>query len=143
MNKRNNPSNAGDETPNIKDEPQQPTLQNADYKMTVSSVQQWYNILNIRHYEHLYEAYHIHWADTMDKSGDTLLETKIKIAELPPNRKEKKKQKNQKIPTTLMKYMSCCYTTPPTCHLYNKPQRRIGQSQIPHFKSYDEGKRKV
>lgn len=96
MNKRNNPSNAGDETPNIKDEPQQPTLQNADYKMTVSSVQQWYNILNIRHYEHLYEAYHIHWADTMDKSGDTLLETKIKIAELPPNRKEKKKTKEPK-----------------------------------------------
>lgn len=96
MNKRNNPSNAGDETPNIKDEPQQPTLQNADYKMTVSSVQQWYNILNIRHYEHLYEAYHIHWADTTDKIGDTLLETKIKIAELPPNRKEKKKTKEPK-----------------------------------------------
>lgn len=96
MNKRNNPSNAGDETPNIKDEPQQPTLQNADYKMTVSSIQQWYNILNIRHYEHLYEAYHIHWADTMDKSGDTLLETKIKIAELPPYRKEKKNKRTKR-----------------------------------------------
>ena len=83
----NMPSNTGNETPNIENNPQ-PTLHNAAYKMTVSRAEEWYNILNIRYYEHLYERYRMQWADTTDKSGDTLLETEIKIAELPPNKKE-------------------------------------------------------
>lgn len=44
----------------------------------------------------------LYWAITTDKSGDTLLEMKIKISELSPNKK-KHKQKNQMMATILMK----------------------------------------
>ena len=44
----------------------------------------------------------LYWVNTTDKSGDTLLEMKIKISKLSPNKKNQK-QKNQKMATILMK----------------------------------------
>lgn len=100
VNKRNMPSNIGNETPNIENELQL-TLHNAAYKMTVSRVEEWYNLLNIRYYKHLFETYHIHWVSTRDKSNATLLEMKIKLQSyLPINKKYK--QKNKKMPSILM-----------------------------------------
>ena len=80
------PVNTGNGPPNTESEPQL-TLYNAAYKMKVSRAEECCNLLNISYYQHVYETYHIHWTDTKDKSGDTLLETKIKIPELPSNKK--------------------------------------------------------
>ena len=86
VNKWNMPVNTGNGPPNTENEPQL-TLYNATYKMKVSRAEECCNLLNISYYQHVYETYHIHWTDTKDKSGDTLLETKIKIPELPSNKK--------------------------------------------------------
>ena len=61
----------------------QPTQHNVAYKMTNIHVDEWYKLLNIRYYEHLHKSYHISWSDITDKSGSVLLETHIKVAELP------------------------------------------------------------
>ena len=61
----------------------QPTQHNAAYKMTNIHVDEWYESLSIRYYEHLHKSYHISFSDITDKSGYVLLETQIKVAELP------------------------------------------------------------
>ena len=61
----------------------QPTQHNAAYKMTNINVDEWYELLNIRYYEHLHKSYHISRSDITDKSGTVPLETQIKVAELP------------------------------------------------------------
>ena len=58
----------------------QPTLQNAAYKMEIASANKWYGLLNIRYYEHLEATFHISWSDILDKNGNILLETQIKVA---------------------------------------------------------------
>ena len=55
VNKRNMSSFTGNETPNIENK-LQPTLHNVAYKMTVSRIEEWYNLLNIRYYVQLYES---------------------------------------------------------------------------------------
>ena len=37
----------------------QPTQHNAAYKMTNINVDEWYELLNIRYYEHLHKSHHI------------------------------------------------------------------------------------
>ena len=66
----------------FKNEPQ-PTQHSAAYKMTNINVDEWYELLNIRYYEHLHKSYHISWSNITDKSGTVSLETQIKVAELP------------------------------------------------------------
>ena len=56
-----------------------PTLQKAAYKMTIVRVNEWYDILNIRYYEHLQKTFYTEWTDTLDKGGDVLLGTQVKI----------------------------------------------------------------
>ena len=56
-----------------------PTLQKAAYKMTVVRPNEWYDLLNIRYYEHLQKTFYIEWTDTLDKGGNVLLETQVKI----------------------------------------------------------------
>ena len=56
-----------------------PTLQKAAYKMTVVRPSEWYDLLNIRHYEHLQKTVYIEWTETLDKGGNVLLETQVKI----------------------------------------------------------------
>ena len=56
-----------------------PTLQKAAYKMTVVRPNEWYDLLNIRYYEHLQKAFYIEWTDTLDKGGNVLLATQVKI----------------------------------------------------------------
>ena len=130
------PSNTGNETSNIENELQL-TLHNAAYKITVSRVEEWYNLLNIRYYKHLYETYHIHWVSTRDKSksNDTILEMKIKTAELPPNKQEiqTKEQKdainfNDTIPprSQIMYVIYICYTIPQICSLYKETTETHG-----------------
>ena len=59
-----------------------PRLQNAPYKMMVNNVIEWYEVMNIRYYEHLQEIYGIVWSDTSEKEGKTLLETQVKVSEI-------------------------------------------------------------
>ena len=56
-----------------------PTLQKAAYKMTVVRPSEWYDLLNIRYYEHLQKTFYIEWTDTLDKGGNVLLKTLVKI----------------------------------------------------------------
>ena len=56
-----------------------PTLQKAAYKMTVVRPSEWYDLLNIRYYEHLQKTVYIEWTETLDKGGNVLLETQVKI----------------------------------------------------------------
>ena len=56
-----------------------PTLQKVAYKMTVVRPNEWYELLNIRYYEHLQKTFYIEWTDTLDKGGNVLLETQVKI----------------------------------------------------------------
>ena len=56
-----------------------PTLQKAAYKMTVVRPSEWYDLLNIRYYEHLQKTVYIEWTETIDKGGNVLLETQVKI----------------------------------------------------------------
>ena len=46
-------------------------------------VDERYELLNIHYYDHLHKSYHISWSDITDKSRFVLLETQIKVAELP------------------------------------------------------------
>ena len=55
-------------------------LQNAAYKMEIAIAKKWYELLNIRYYEHLEATYHISWSDILDKNGNILLETQVKVA---------------------------------------------------------------
>ena len=48
--------------------------------MEITNTKKWYELLNIRYYEHLEATYHISWSDTLDKNGNTLLETQVKAA---------------------------------------------------------------
>ena len=43
-----------------------PTLQKAAYKMTAVRPNEWYDLLNIRYYEHLQKTIYIEWTDTLD-----------------------------------------------------------------------------
>ena len=56
-----------------------PTLQKAAYKMTIVRLNEWYDILDIRYYEHLQKTFYTEWTDTLDKGGDVLLGTQVKI----------------------------------------------------------------
>ena len=56
-----------------------PALQKAAYKMTVVRPNEWYDLLNIRYYEHLQKTFYIEWTDTLVKEGNVLLETQVKI----------------------------------------------------------------
>ena len=56
-----------------------PTLQKAAYKMTVVRPNEWYDLLNIRYYKHLQEMFYTEWTDTIDKEGNVLLETQVKV----------------------------------------------------------------
>ena len=47
--------------------------------MTVVRPNEWYDLLNIRYYEHLQKTFYIEWIDTLDKGGNVLLETQVKI----------------------------------------------------------------
>ena len=49
-----------------------PTLQNAAHKITVSNVNELYELMDIRYYEHLQHSYDIVWNDISDKEGKTL-----------------------------------------------------------------------
>ena len=46
-----------------------PTMQKAAYTMKVINSSVWYEILNIRYYEHLQETFNIEWIDALDKGG--------------------------------------------------------------------------
>ena len=59
----------------------QPTQHHAAYKMRNIHVDEWYELLN--YYERLHKSYHISWSHITDKIGSVLLETQIKVAELP------------------------------------------------------------
>ena len=61
-------------TDTFESEPQ-PTQHNAVYKMTNINADEWYELLNIRYYEHLHKSYHISWSYITDKSGTVPLET--------------------------------------------------------------------
>ena len=39
----------------------------------------WTPYVNIRYYEHLEATYHISWSDVLDKKGNILLETQVKV----------------------------------------------------------------
>ena len=67
-----------------------PTLQNAAYKMEIVNAKRWYELLNICYYEHLEATHHISWSDNLDKNGNILLETQVKVG-LPNNVNSKKK----------------------------------------------------
>ena len=54
----------------------------AAFKLNVANPTGWYELFIIRYYEHLQNIYNIIWSDVYDKSGDILLETQIKVAEL-------------------------------------------------------------
>ena len=56
-----------------------PTRQKAAYKMTVVRPNEWYDLLNIRYYKHLQEMFYTEWTDTIDKEGNVLLETQVKV----------------------------------------------------------------
>ena len=56
-----------------------PTLQKAAYKMTVVRPSEWYDLLNICYYEHLQKTFYTKWTNTLDKGGNVLLETPVKI----------------------------------------------------------------
>ena len=75
-----------------------PTLQNAAYKMIVNNENEWYEVINIRYYEHLQEIYYIVWSDTSDKEGKTLLETQVKVSGIMTE--TNKNTKNKTHPTT-------------------------------------------
>ena len=47
--------------------------------MTVVRPSEWYDLLNIRYYEHLQKTFYIEWTDTLDKGGNVLLKTLVKI----------------------------------------------------------------
>ena len=47
--------------------------------MIVVRPNEWYDLLNIRYYEHLQKTFYIEWTDTLDKGGNVLLETEVKI----------------------------------------------------------------
>ena len=75
-----------------------PTLQNAACKMIVNDVNEWYEVMNMRYYEHLQEVYNIVWSDTSDKEGKTLLEKQVKVSEIMTE--TNKNRKNKTHPTT-------------------------------------------
>ena len=56
-----------------------PTLQKAACKMTVVRLNEWFDLLNIRYYEHLQKMFYIEWTDILDKGGNLLLETQVKV----------------------------------------------------------------
>ena len=56
-----------------------PTLPKAAYKMTVVRPNEWYDLLNIRYYEHVQKMFYNEWTDTIDKEGNVLLETQVKV----------------------------------------------------------------
>ena len=66
--------------------------------MIVNNVNEWYEVMNIRYYEHLQEAYDIVWSDNSDKEGKTLLETQAKVYEMMTE--TNKNRKNKTHPTT-------------------------------------------
>ena len=73
----------------------------AAFKLNVANPTGWYELFIIRYYEHLQNIYNIIWSDVYDKSGDILLETQIKVAELTvkditTTRKRKESSENQK-----------------------------------------------
>ena len=47
--------------------------------MTVVRPNEWYDLLNIRYYEHLQKTFYIEWTDTLDKGGNVFLEAQVKI----------------------------------------------------------------
>ena len=75
------------------DEPK-PTLHNAAFTMHVKNIKEWYDLFNVRYYEKLQEVYNIVWTDTSDKNGENLLETKIKVMEIPQDQMKEKYEKN-------------------------------------------------
>ena len=48
--------------------------------MEIANAKKWYDLLNRRYYKHLGATYHISWSDTLDKNGNILLETQVKVA---------------------------------------------------------------
>ena len=56
-----------------------PTLQKGACKMTVVRPNEWFDLLNIRYYEHLQKMFYIEWADILDIGGNVLLETQVKV----------------------------------------------------------------
>ena len=56
-----------------------PTLQKAACKMTVVRLNEWFDLLNIRYYEHLQKMFYIEWTDILDKGENVLLETQVKV----------------------------------------------------------------
>ena len=56
-----------------------PTLQKAAYKMTIVTPNEWYDLWKVRYYEHLQKTFYNEWSDTLDKGGNVLLETQVKI----------------------------------------------------------------
>lgn len=48
--------------------------------MEIANTKKWYELFNICYYEHLEATYHISWSDTLDKYGNTLLESQVKVA---------------------------------------------------------------
>ena len=93
----------------IQYEERTPTLQNAGYKMIVNNVNEWYEVMNIRYYEHLQEVYDIVWCDTSDKDGKTLLETQVKVSEIMTETNENGKIKHILQPLKLFLPKTKCY----------------------------------
>ena len=56
-----------------------PTLQKGACKMTVVRPNEWFDLLNIRYYEHLQRMFYIEWTDILDIGGNVLLETQVKV----------------------------------------------------------------
>ena len=61
--------------------------------MIVNNVNGWYEVMNIRYYEHLQDIYDIVWSDTSDKEGKTLLETQVKVSEIMTETNKNRKNK--------------------------------------------------
>ena len=47
--------------------------------MTVVRRNEWFDLLNIRYYEHLQKMFYIEWTDILDIGGNVLLETQVKV----------------------------------------------------------------
>ena len=50
--------------------------------MTVSNVNEWHELMDIRYYEHLQHSFDTVWNEISDKEGKTLLKAQGKVAEI-------------------------------------------------------------
>ena len=79
-----------------------PATQLASFKLNVGNPTDWYELFDIRYYEHLQNMYNIIWSDVYDKSGDIPLETQIMVDDstvkdiITTTKNEKKHQRTKK-----------------------------------------------